>query len=116
MLLSAFYWLWLWHGFLSLSGKGDDAVCYGASPLPHTDVEVHFRHAWRKARNICAKWEVSWWLSIVIWALGYYRTTMHIRMWPNSRENSYIGRIGKAEPVIEPLGFDWKLGVGILSV
>jgi Fe2+ transport system protein B len=32
------------------------------------------------------------------------------------QENSYIGRIGKAmEPVIEPLGFDWKLGIGILS-
>jgi ferrous iron transport protein B len=29
---------------------------------------------------------------------------------------SYGGRIGKAmEPVIEPLGFDWKIGVGILG-
>ena len=37
---------------------------------------------------------------------------MHIRMWRNSRKI----RIGKAvEPVIEPLGFDWKLGIGILS-
>ena len=33
---------------------------------------------------------------------------------PSFQENSYIGRIGKAmEPVIEPLGFDWKLGIGI---
>ena len=31
-------------------------------------------------------------------------------------DNSYIGQIGKAiEPVIRPLGFDWKMGVGILS-
>ena len=32
------------------------------------------------------------------------------------QENSYIGQIGKAiEPVIEPLGFDWKLGIGLIS-
>ena len=30
--------------------------------------------------------------------------------------NSYLGRIGKAiEPVIAPLGFDWKMGVSLLS-
>jgi len=29
---------------------------------------------------------------------------------------SYLGRMGKAiEPAIEPLGFDWKMGVGILA-
>ena len=32
------------------------------------------------------------------------------------QENSYIGQIGKAiEPVIKPLGFDWKLGIGLIS-
>ena len=31
-------------------------------------------------------------------------------------EQSYGGRIGKAiEPAIEPLGFDWKIGVGIVG-
>jgi ferrous iron transport protein B len=31
-------------------------------------------------------------------------------------ENSYIGRIGKfIEPVIQPLGFDWKMGVSLIS-
>jgi ferrous iron transport protein B len=31
-------------------------------------------------------------------------------------ERSYGGRLGKAlEPVLEPLGFDWKLGVGIIG-
>jgi ferrous iron transport protein B len=30
--------------------------------------------------------------------------------------NSYGGRLGKAiEPAIEPLGFDWKIGVGIIG-
>ena len=32
------------------------------------------------------------------------------------RERSYLGRMGKAiEPAIEPLGFDWKIGVGIIG-
>jgi len=31
-------------------------------------------------------------------------------------EKSYIGKMGKAlEPVIQPLGFDWKIGVSILT-
>jgi ferrous iron transport protein B len=30
--------------------------------------------------------------------------------------NSFAGRLGKAiEPVIEPLGFDWQIGVGVIS-
>ena len=32
------------------------------------------------------------------------------------QENSFIGRIGKfIEPAIEPLGFDWKMGVAIIA-
>lgn len=32
------------------------------------------------------------------------------------QENSYIGIIGKAiEPAVKPLGFDWKIGVSLLS-
>ncbi|MGL4369383.1 MAG: ferrous iron transport protein B, partial [Spirochaetota bacterium] len=32
------------------------------------------------------------------------------------QEKSYIGQIGKTiEPVIEPLGFDWRIGVSIIS-
>ncbi|MDL2281176.1 ferrous iron transport protein B [Selenomonadales bacterium OttesenSCG-928-I06] len=31
-------------------------------------------------------------------------------------EQSYAGRIGKAiEPIIKPLGFDWKIGVGLFA-
>ena len=31
-------------------------------------------------------------------------------------ENSYIGKIGKSiEPFIEPLGYDWKIGIALIS-
>lgn len=46
--------------------------------------------------------------AVIIWALGYY---------PTSKESdSYLQRIGHTiEPVIEPLGFDWKIGVSLVS-
>ena len=31
-------------------------------------------------------------------------------------ENSFLGNIGKAiEPVIQPIGYDWKIGIAVLS-
>ena len=52
----------------------------------------------------------------IIWFLGYYpRHDTHESV-AEQQENSYIGQIGKAiEPVIKPLGFDWKLGIGLIS-
>jgi ferrous iron transport protein B len=35
---------------------------------------------------------------------------------PSAIEQSYGGRLGKAiEPVLRPLGFDWKIGVGLIG-
>lgn len=59
--------------------------------------------------------------SIVIWFLGYYpRPNVEGELTAEQRteqlENSYIGKIGHAiEPAIKPLGFDWKIGVSLLS-
>ena len=54
--------------------------------------------------------------SVVIWFLGYYPNHDAYETVAEQQENSYIGRIGKAiEPVIEPMGFDWKLGIGLIS-
>ena len=54
--------------------------------------------------------------SMVIWALGYYPNHDGYASVAEQQEHSYIGQIGKViEPVIKPLGFDWKLGIGILS-
>ena len=41
---------------------------------------------------------------------------LELRMESERQEKSYIGRMGHAiEPVISPLGFDWKMGVSILT-
>jgi ferrous iron transport protein B len=49
--------------------------------------------------------------SIIIWSLGYFpqKDTSKI-------EESYIASIGHfLEPVLEPIGFDWKIGVSLLA-
>lgn len=54
--------------------------------------------------------------SIIIWFLGYYPNHNSYNSVAEQQENSYIGKIGKTiEPAIKPLGFDWKLGIGLLS-
>ena len=75
-----------------------------------------FRHTWEKGAEYLKKMGgIIMIASILIWFLGYYPQGNYETI-AEQQENSYIGQIGKAiEPVIEPLGFDWKLGVGLLS-
>ncbi|MDF2551719.1 MAG: feoB [Chryseobacterium sp.] len=58
-------------------------------------------------------------VSIIIWCLSYFgpkqnpdqvvATDVHL-------DHSYLAKMGKAiEPAIAPLGYDWKMGVGILT-
>ncbi|WP_300255812.1 ferrous iron transport protein B [uncultured Alistipes sp.] len=54
--------------------------------------------------------------SVIVWALSYYPRTDKTAGTEAHYENSYLGRIGKAcEPVFQPLGFNWKAGVALLS-
>ena len=75
-----------------------------------------FRHTWEKGRQYLQKMSgVILACSLVIWALGYFPRGEYETV-QQQRENSYIGVIGKTvEPVLEPLGFDWRMGVGIVS-
>ncbi len=74
-------------------------------------------HMWYKAREYLKKMgSVILIASVLIWALGYFPKNEHITDPTEKQEKSYIGQMGHAiEPVIEPLGFDWKMGVSILS-
>jgi ferrous iron transport protein B len=54
-------------------------------------------------------------ISIVLWFLATY--PKHPEMPPSEQNaHSFIGYTGHAiEPAIRPLGFDWKIGIGLLS-
>ena len=54
--------------------------------------------------------------SMAIWFLGYFPNHDAYSTVKEQQEHSFIGYVGKAmEPVLEPLGFDWKMGVGIVA-
>ena len=76
-----------------------------------------FRHTWEKGKQYLHKMAgIILICSVIIWFLGYFPNHKAYDTVAEQQENSYIGYIGKAiEPVLEPLGFDWKMGVGILS-
>ena len=54
--------------------------------------------------------------SVALWFLSYFPNHNAYDSVAEQQEHSFIGYVGKAiEPVLEPLGFDWKMGVGIVA-
>jgi ferrous iron transport protein B len=83
------------------------------------------RHMWMKASQYLKKMGgVIMLASIIIWALGHYPVqkipvagqTSQTMVQSGTNENSYIARIGKfIEPAIMPLGFDWRMGISLVT-
>jgi ferrous iron transport protein B len=81
-----------------------------------------FSHTWEKGEQYLKKMGTIILIgSIIVWFLGYYpRPENHRNLTATEQmaqqEKSYIGQIGHIiEPAISPLGFDWKIGVSLLS-
>ena len=92
-------------------------------PYRMPTIKSLLQHTWEKGEHYLRKiGTVILVGSIIIWALSYfprYQTQLGdseyaVKM--KQQENSYIGKMGKAiEPVMKPLGFDWKMSVALLS-
>lgn len=98
--------------------KGDDTpFVMELPPYRMPTSKSILRHTWEKGRLYLKKMGgIIMVASIIIWFLGYYPDHDAYPTQAIQQENSYIGQIGKAiEPVIEPLGFDWKMGIGLLT-
>ena len=76
-----------------------------------------FRHTWEKGRQYLQKMSgIILVCSIVIWFLGYFPNQDRYDTPQQQQEHSFIGYVGKAmEPALKPLGFDWRMGVGIVA-
>lgn len=76
-----------------------------------------FRHTWEKGRQYLQKMSgIILICSMAIWFLGYFPNHDAYDSVQEQQEHSFIGYVGKAmEPVLEPLGFDWRMGVGIVA-
>ncbi len=77
------------------------------------------KHTWEKGRQYLRKMGgIIFLASVVVWALGYFPqpNDNEALTVTQQQEQSYLGQVGHAmEPIISPLGYDWKMGVGILA-
>lgn len=98
--------------------KASDPFVMELPPYRMPTMRNTMLHMWNKAGQYLKKMgTIILFASVLIWALGYYpHHPEYGKQSPEQMENSYIGRVGKAiEPVIKPLGFDWKMGVSIIT-
>ena len=75
------------------------------------------RHTWEKGKQYLQKMSgIILVCSLAIWFLGYFPNHKSYDSVTEQQEHSFIGYVGKAiEPVLKPLGFDWRMGVGIVA-
>ena len=76
-----------------------------------------WRHTWEKGRQYLEKMATTILIfSVAIWFLGYFPQSKDIHNPAAQQENSFIGRLGKGiSPALDPLGFDWRMDVGLLA-
>jgi len=80
------------------------------------------KHMWGKASQYLKKMGgIIMVASVLIWALGHYPVQKQVNTGTNEtyasvHQDSYIAQVGKfIEPAIQPLGFDWRMGVCLLT-
>ncbi|MCK9401326.1 MAG: ferrous iron transport protein B [Bacteroidales bacterium] len=108
-------------------------------PYRMPTLKAILRHTWFKGAQYLRKMGTIILLaSIIIWALGYFPRNnvrndyyqgmislaenddqvkiIKAAMREEQQEQSFIGRIGRLiEPIIRPLGFDWRMGVSLVA-
>jgi len=79
-------------------------------------LRVSIRHMWEKGQQYLRKMGgIILVAVIIIWALEYFPAGSQASH-QERLEKSYIAMVGKfIEPAIKPLGFDWKMGVSLIT-
>jgi len=85
-------------------------------PYKMPSLKSVFMHMWeRSALFLKRAGTIILGVSIVLWFLATYPKTEHASA-SISLDRSFAGRAGHfIEPVIKPLGFDWKVGIGLIG-
>ncbi|MFM2294949.1 MAG: hypothetical protein RLZZ350_1362 [Verrucomicrobiota bacterium] len=86
-------------------------------PYKRPLLRVVLRHMWERAKLFLARaGSVILGINILLWFLATYPKTAHEANASEQLRHSFAGMAGRAvEPVIAPLGFDWKMGIGIIG-
>ena len=74
-------------------------------------------HTWEKGRQYLRKMGgLILVASIITWVLGYFPRGNADLTPSQQQEQSYLGQAAHAiQPIIAPLGFDWRMGVGLIT-
>lgn len=123
----------------SIFKKAESPFVMELPPYRFPTVKAISMHTWFKTKHFIKKMgTVILVASIVVWALGYFPRdkqiiqkydtqiaavnsdseveTLELSKQKELLEQSYVSRIGKViQPVFEPLGFDWKMSVSVLT-
>ena len=85
-------------------------------PYKMPSLKSVFMHMWeRSALFLKRAGTIILGVSIVLWFLATYPKTENASA-SQSLDRSFAGRAGHfIEPVIKPLGFDWKVGIGLIG-
>lgn len=105
-----------------LFGRDETPFVMELPPYRVPTLKATLRHMWDRSAQYLKKIGGLILVSaVIIWFLSYYpraEVVMSDGMasMQTQSENSYLGRIGKlCEPVMKPLGLDWKSSVAMLS-
>lgn len=106
-----------WVMSKALRQRSENSFVMEIPPYRAPQAASVLRHTWEKGRQYLLKMaKVILGASIIIWMLGYFPRGGEELSPAEQQEQSYLGMIGHAmEPVFAPLGFDWRMDVGILA-
>ncbi|MBL9117300.1 MAG: ferrous iron transport protein B [Verrucomicrobiaceae bacterium] len=110
----AFFFAWLFKGIVMRGASSPMVLEMPAYKLPSwRSILLHlWERAWvflRRAGSVIVG------ITILIWAASTYPKTAGASSSENLA-NSFAGRAGHLiEPIIKPLGYDWKIGIGLIG-
>ncbi|MSP64275.1 MAG: ferrous iron transport protein B [Ignavibacteria bacterium] len=85
-------------------------------PYKLPSVKTLFLHAWERVKLFLKRaGTIILGISIILWFLATY-PNVNEKDSSKRLKNSFIGQAGQLiEPLIKPLGFNWKIGVGLIT-
>ncbi len=94
---------------------------YFIMELPHYNVPSFksvFLSVYVKIKGFLASaGQIILYISVLLWFFSRFPGDNSLDKWkPSPIEQSYVAQMGKTiEPLIEPLGYDWKIGVSLIT-
>ena len=114
-IFSAFGSAWLMSHFIHRREESHFVMEIPPYRRPVASSVLH--HTWEKGRQYLRKMGgLILVASVIIWLLGYFPRGNADLTPSQQQEQSYLGQAAHAiQPAIAPLGFDWRMGVGLIT-